>query len=188
RRCAARERVWQAPWSLPQATGSQREGPGGRVRPVSRSYAWIDSLVAQRSARNGSSVKLVGAGSELGGPAPVGAPRPRPLVRVVAVFVHVPVGASGVPHAGAERVAQLPVKARSRVAADLDRSRAGALERVGRLDHVLDPRLVCLNPRTCAAVCVGAEEEEEVRKSGAAHAEVRARELRPLLRQAAPAG
>src|SRR5947209_19906410 len=71
--------------------------------------------------------QLVGRVIDTGSPARVGTPKPRPLVRVVAVLVHVPIGAAGVPDAAGEGRAQLAVEGFGPLAPDLDPARVRAL-------------------------------------------------------------
>ena len=63
-------------------------------------------------AGSGTQASSYAPGSTLAGAAAVGAPGPRPLVRVGAVLVHVPVGAARVPDGAGECVAELAVEAR----------------------------------------------------------------------------
>ena len=70
--------------------------------------------------------QLVGAALDPRGAAPVGAPQPRPLVRVVAVLVDVPVRAAGVPDGAGQRGAQLAVERPRRPARRTSIRRASA--------------------------------------------------------------
>ena len=67
--------------------------------------------------RRGPYRQLVGAGREPLGAAPVGAPEPGPVARVVAVLVDVPVAAAAVPDGPGQGGAQLAVEVLGRLAA-----------------------------------------------------------------------
>src|SRR2546423_7417559 len=91
--------------------------------------AEIDTGAARMSgsgARGRDLGELIGSRLEARGPAPVSAPGPGPLVRVVAVLVDVPVGAAGVPDGCAQRCAQLALEPLGRGAPDLDPARVTA--------------------------------------------------------------
>src|SRR5215208_486014 len=138
RGCRPRSRRRPRAAGLPEAnraeTARQRRSP---PRSADRRTAatWPSggelALALRRAQR-------VGAGLQLLGAAAVGGPQPRPLVRVVAVGVHVPVRAAGVPDRAGQRPAQLAIEALGGLALDLDALRVGPVELLERGDHVAD--------------------------------------------------
>src|SRR2546421_2382349 len=94
-----------------------------------------------------------------GGAPFVRAPQPRPLIRIIPVFVQIPARATGVPDRAAERGAKLAVEQLSRLALDLDRRCSLAVELAERHQHVLHPGVDPENYLPCAVRCVLAVEQ-----------------------------
>src|SRR3954463_9614654 len=93
-------------------------------------------LTPPPSRTRSTGCELIRAWRELRGAPPVGAPQPRPLVRVVAVLVHVPVGAARVPDRPRERRPQLAVELVGDLRLDLDPLRVRPLELLQARQHV----------------------------------------------------
>src|SRR5215211_376716 len=91
-------------------------------------------LTPPPSSTRSTGSELIRPRLELGGPPAVVAPGPRPLVRVVAVLVDVPVGAAGVPHSAGERGTQLAVEPLRRLRPHLDSLGVPALELAQRAE------------------------------------------------------
>ena len=86
--------------------------------------------------------QLIRARIDASGPPTVSAPQPRPLVRVVAVLIDIPIRAARVPDGACERGAQLPVEVRGGATCDLDLARVRSLRALAarRSRGLLRPR------------------------------------------------
>ena len=174
----AAERLQVRPHRVARARAAPDEVPGPRVDRLGRAPLQLLPLEGLRRRLSGHSAEVdlvlpvaevlgnyatsYAAGIDAGRPALVGGPQERPLVRVVAALVHVPVRAARVPDAHREARAQLAVELLRPLARHLDAPRARALERTEGGDHVPHPGFDHVDDRPRAPVRVRPVDEEHV--------------------------